>query len=583
MKYHSETSASYGSVDPIFALATPLAESALALIRVSGSPGGNEPGAIQLLAKVFSKPVKILNATSGSVVHGWIINSVPAESGAGSNKENSKEHSKIDEVLVSLYRAPKSYTGEDGADISCHGGIAVVKAVMEVLRKAGFREALPGEFTFRAFMNGKLDLTRAESVMELVAAKTHKGREQALRRLAGVLETEISAIRDLLVEVLTGTEIYLDYSEDEFLGSSSDEEKGRLPERKLAVEAAGRLKKLAELWQRERIYSEGALAVIAGRPNAGKSSLFNYLVHEDRSIVTDLPGTTRDWIDALISIEGIPLRLADTAGLKKLDLNKSDASEKDNAEEIGIKRSIELLEKADLVLYVIDGLMGFTAEDGDFIRDCKIANPEKRMLLIWNKSDLARPQPPAMPTSDGLPESAPTPPPLTIDGLALQLPASNGQPEPPPKLQPPAMPTSDGLPESAPTPPPTYGRSPSAFEAPRPPTPSTPAPFLAISSKTGEGIPELIRSLADILGAASGPVEAAGQNATGPGSIRQKELIDSALASVEEALDLADREEPLDLIAPLFRSALNALGEITGEVTNAEILEKMFSRFCVGK
>ncbi|MCL2320039.1 MAG: tRNA uridine-5-carboxymethylaminomethyl(34) synthesis GTPase MnmE [Treponema sp.] len=516
----------YGDTHPIAALATPLAGSALALIRTSGGgfPSGGDsgaPGAVELLARVFSRPEKLRSARGNSIVHGWIVD---PESGPGG------EPKKIDEVLVSVYRAPKSYTGEDGADISCHGGIAVVKAVMAALKKAGFRDALPGEFSFRAFMNGKQDLTRSESVMELVSAKTHKAREQAVRRLSGALEKEVSAIKALLVEVLAGTEIYLDYSEDEFFGNRADDEAaGRLPDRNLAEEAGRRLKVLSELWRRERIYADGALAVIAGRPNAGKSSLFNYLLREDRSIVTDIPGTTRDWIEALISVEDIPLRLADTAGIRapvQTDKGEPAFAPADEAERIGIQRSLELLDRADIILYVIDGVQGITGEDRKFLLTHKEANPEKPLLVLWNKADLVRPP----------------------------------------------LPDKSEFPEQ----------------------------LLGVSAKTGEGIPGLLCSVARLL---ETPLpeslsESCGQNAAGPGTARQKELIDTALASVEEALALAspchdspshdspfqgDRGEPLDIIAPLFRSAVNALGEITGEVSSADILEVMFSRFCVGK
>ena len=498
----ASSEASYGDSAPIAALATPLAESALALIRTSGggksANGGvldeSRQSAVALLARVFSRPQVLLSAPPNTIVHGWIVE--PAAHG-GARK-------KIDETLVSVYRAPRSYTGEDGADISCHGGIATVKAVMAALKQAGFRDALPGEFTFRAFMNGKLDLTRAESVMELVAAKTHRGREQAVRRLAGALQKEIAAIKSLLVEVLAGTEIYLDYSEDEFLGSASaasDEEAGRLPERKLAEEAAARLGVLAGLWRRERLYAEGALAVIAGRPNAGKSSLFNYLVREDRSIVTDIPGTTRDWIEAAISVEDIPLRLADTAGLREL-------APGDEAERIGIQRSLELLDKAAVVLYVVDGESGIAFEDREFLAKRKAVAPAQPVIFIWNKADIA--------------------------------------------------------------PPPNESKD----------------DFLTVSAKTGQGISELLRSIASLLEAESGAVRgetAASEDSAGPGTLRQKELIDTALAAVEEALNLENRKEPLDIIAPLFRSAVNALGEITGEVSGDDIFHAMFSRFCVGK
>ncbi|MDR0511965.1 MAG: tRNA uridine-5-carboxymethylaminomethyl(34) synthesis GTPase MnmE [Treponema sp.] len=508
---------SYGGRDPIYALATARGESALALIRTSGgSPEDKAQSAIDLVARVFSLPEKLLDARSNSVVHGWIVAPQPQMSDDG---VYGSARAKIDEVLVSVYRAPRSYTGEDGADISCHGGIATVKAVMAALKAAGFREALPGEFTFRAFMNGKLDLTQAESVMELVAAKTHKGREQAVRRLAGVLQKEISAIKEMLVEVLAGTEIYLDYSEDEFLGTgsggadtsaavlTSDEEAGRLPERRRAEQALERLKSIARLWQKERLYADGVLAVIAGKPNAGKSSLFNYLLREDRSIVTDVPGTTRDWIEALVSVEGIPLRLADTAGLR-------DIEQGDEVERIGIKRSRELLDSSGLILYVINGGEGLTKEDREFFENYPDNFKAKPLIIIWNKADIAPP----------------------------------------------------------------------SIEA------KLPEQILSVSAKTGQGIEALLSRIACLLETESSHALHLGadrndysQEAAGPGTLRQKDLIESAVASVEEALTLADREEPLDIIAPLFRSAVNALGEITGEVTSEDIFNAMFSRFCVGK
>jgi tRNA modification GTPase len=454
----------YGDEAPVCALATPPGESALALIRCSG------PGTLNLLGGIFSRPGALRAAGGNSIVHGWI----------------RRGSALIDEVLISVYRAPRSYTGEEGADISCHGGAAAVKAVLETLNTGGFRQSLPGEFTFRAFINGKLDLTRAESVMELVKAKTGTAREHAVDRLAGRLRGEIAALKRQLVEALAETELHLDYDEDE-LGREPPGLPG-LPGRETVETALARLKTLADTWGGERLYQEGALAVIAGRPNAGKSSLFNALLGEDRSIVTESPGTTRDWIEALVCIGGIPLRLADTAGLRA---PASDGV--DQAEELGIQRSRELLNQADLVLYVIDGTEGIRAEDEAVLG---IARPAP-LILVWNKADLPGSPPPVCP----------------------------------------------GLP---------------------------------LSAKTGEGLGELCRAVEEALGGRT-------TGETGLGSGRQKELVDRARAALEEVLNLADTGEPLDLAAPLLREAVDALGEITGEVSTADILETIFSTFCVGK
>jgi tRNA modification GTPase len=493
----------YGDESPIAALATPPGESALALIRCSG------PGSLALLSGIFSRPRRLREAAGNSVVHGWIR--LPAGG-------------LIDEVLVSVYRAPKSYTGEEGADISCHGGAAVVRAVLGALTTAGFREGLPGEFSFRAFMNGKLDLTRSESVMELVRARTDSGREHALGRLAGRLRGEIAALKRSLVEALAETELHLDYDEGELGLSgggvvsaespsaelpsaespSAESPPVALPGRGLVEDALERLDQLAEGWPGERLYQEGALAVIAGRPNAGKSSLFNALLGEDRSIVTNVPGTTRDWIEALVNIRGIPLRLVDTAGLR--EIGSSGAPAPDQAEELGIQRSRELLRRADLLLYVIDGTRGLQDEDAALLTaQAALPRPAPR-LLLWNKADIA------------------------------------------PAACPPAQPPDRGS-------------------------------FLPVSAKTGEGLAELCGAIEAALGGK--PQRGTGE--TGLGSVRQKELVDRARTALGDALDLADRGGTLDLAAPLLREAVDALGEITGEVSTGDILEAIFSKFCVGK
>jgi len=479
---------SYDDDAPIAAFATTPGISALTVIRCSGA------GVIEMAATIFSKPEKLKQAEGNTVVHGWICRN----NEKNVEIETTENIEKIDEVLVSVFRLPHSYTGEDSLEISCHGGYAAGRAVMDALKACGFRDALPGEFTFRAFMNGKLDLSRSESVMELVSAKTDAGRSHAVQRLSGLLETEINSIKKTLVQALAGAELYLDYSEDE-ISADTDEKAGTLPGQQQVREALEQLQKLADAWKREQIYQEGISAVIAGLPNAGKSMLFNSLLKEDRSIVTEIPGTTRDWIEAWISIEGIPVRLADTAGLRESD---------DPVEALGVQRTRELLDNAELVLYLIDGERGITEADMAFLEEREYTQQSAaEPLLLWNKADLA-------------------PLPAQLAGSAI-----------------------------------------------------------AVSAKTGEGIAELSRAIAAAIQAQTDqPLEPCDATRSAAlGSARQKNLVDDACAALEDALALAGRGEPLDLIAPLLRAAVNALGEITGEVSTASILEEMFSRFCVGK
>jgi tRNA modification GTPase len=366
-------------------------------------------------------------------------------------------------------------------------------------------------------MGGKLDLTRSESVMELVSAKTDRGRARAVRRLSGALEEEIRGIKKLLTGALAGAEIFLDYSEDDL--ETEEGSPGEFPSRGLAEEALARLQGLAASYRRERLYQTGALGVIAGLPNAGKSSLFNRLLGEDRSIVTELPGTTRDWIEGALSFGGIPLRLADTAGLR------ASGEVLDRAERAGVERSRELLEEADLILYVIDGSAGFRDEDRRFLAELT-GGPARDPLR-----DL---------TSDPLRDSA--------------------GPE-------------------APSRPLLILRNKIDIAPPLPPDFPLPAP-LGVSARTGEGLAELAEAVTRALEEAAGT---GGEASPGVATARQKELVDRSVAAVEEALALSGAGEPLDLVAPALREGVQALGEITGEVSSADILETMFSTFCVGK
>jgi tRNA modification GTPase len=491
----------YTDLAPIAAIATARGSAALSIIRTSGQ------GSIELLAQAFSRPKALREAAGNTVIYGWII--------------RKGDRINIDEVLVNVYRAPKSYTGEDGADIICHGGSAAPKAVLDVLLRAGFREALRGEFTFRAFTNGKLSLARAESVLEMVNARTDKARENAVSRLSGVLETEIDTIKQNLVIALAALELSLDYSE---LDGIEDAPEG-LPERPLINDALVRLAALAEAYRSQRLYSEGALVVIAGEPNAGKSSLFNLLLKEERAIVTPVPGTTRDYIEATLDIGGIPVRLVDTAGLRE------DA---DIIEAEGIRRSRALMDEADLVLLVKDIGDRFSARG---------QAPHDESRPLHTRAD---------PSTRG------------------QTPPHEGRP---------CTAETNSEPRTRPTV--TVWNK---IDLAEPRFPADEGATVFLSAKTGEGLPELLQAVSETL-LGKQPFE------QGPslGTDRQRALVDRAIAAIKEAIALADSAAPsgnppaLDLAGPALKDAVDALGEITGEVTNDAILTTMFTRFCVGK
>ena len=319
----------YTPEEPIAAVATALAPAALGIIRVSGK------NSIQLLSKIFSRP-KALNAAAGNtIVYGWIVepqNAGFAKSvGGGQDCSQDQEAAdeklsqgqkaaardcvpdqkaaRVDEVLVSVFRAPKSFTGEEMAEISCHGGTAVVTKIFNLLLQNGFRQAERGEFTFRAFINGKADLTKAEAVREIIESRTGASSQKAAGRLAGNLSQEIERVQKSLIDTLAQIEVEIEYPEDEeTIADAYDQTK--------LLEAIAALERLAHTWKSEKLYQEGARLVLCGKTNAGKSSLFNCLLKEERAIVSDIEGTTRDWIESWISLDGIPARLFDTAGLR---------------------------------------------------------------------------------------------------------------------------------------------------------------------------------------------------------------------------------------------------------------------------
>jgi tRNA modification GTPase len=424
-----------------------------------------------------------------SLVHGELVDPATGEA--------------VDEVLAAVFRAPGGPVGEDGVEFYCHGSPAVIRRALSLLEAAGFAPALPGEFSFRAFLRGKTDLVRAEAVQELVRAGSEGARAEALRRLEGGLSRSLAAARAAIVDELAEAEARLDYAEDDDSPAGGLDPAALLRVRDLV---AG----LAASYAAGRLYERGARVVVAGRPNAGKSSLFNLLVREERSIVDSEPGTTRDWIEAGIELGGLPLRLIDTAGLREAE---------GEVEAAGVSRSRRLAAEAEAVIYLVDGRVGLGAEDSAFLA----SRPDA--LRVWNKADDPR-------------------------------------------------------------------------------CATEPSGFLRLSAATGEGLPPLADALCELVAPSFGigggvdvPRQEGGRAGREPRAAsaaavasaitianeRQKLLLDRAAASLDAALRGIEAQVPLDALVLDLREAADALGEITGEVASEEVLEAIFSRFCLGK
>lgn len=337
----------YSPEEPICAIATALSPAALGLVRCSGK------GCVELASKVFSRPNALVSSAGNSLVYGWL----------------KKDGARIDEVMAAVYRSPKSFTGEDMVEFSCHGGPGVVLAVQNLLLENGFRQAEKGEFSFRAFINGKMDLTRTEAVKEIIESRTAEGRSHATGRLSGNLFAEIDSIKKLLTDTLAAIEVEIEYPEDEETIADSFDKKN-------LEDALVRLGRLSDSWKGEKLYQDGARVVICGKTNTGKSSLFNAILKEERAIVSDIEGTTRDWIESFVDFDGIPVRLFDTAGLRQTE---------DFVEAKGVEISKNLSQDADVILYLLDSSKGLSEEDKKFLEECK--NP---CVLAWNKSDLCQ-------------------------------------------------------------------------------------------------------------------------------------------------------------------------------------------------
>ncbi|MBI1823993.1 MAG: tRNA uridine-5-carboxymethylaminomethyl(34) synthesis GTPase MnmE [Nitrospirae bacterium] len=337
--------------ETICAISTPLGNGGIGVIRLSGTK------AITIGDRVFqsSQNIFLQDAPTHRIFYGKIL--------------DPRSKVILDEVIVSLMRAPKSYTAEDVLEFSCHGNLRSLRKILTLLIQEGAREALPGEFTKRAFLNGRIDLVQAEAVMDLISAESEAGRRQALKNLSGKFSKIISELRDELIALLVKVEANIDFSEEEIEVVSAEE--GERAVQNLIDKVETLLKTVPD----GRIARDGYQVALAGRPNVGKSSLLNRLLEKDRAIVTPFAGTTRDMLEESIMLRGLMIRLVDTAGIR---------STLDQAEKEGIRRTEELLHQADLVLWVIDASMGWTEEDDKEIDKIR----KKNYLILINKIDL---------------------------------------------------------------------------------------------------------------------------------------------------------------------------------------------------
>ncbi|WP_182069619.1 tRNA uridine-5-carboxymethylaminomethyl(34) synthesis GTPase MnmE [Bacillus haynesii] len=339
-------------MDTIAAISTPMGEGAIAIVRMSG------PEALAIADKVYKGPrgKRLSSVDSHTINYGHVV-----------DPETEKV---VEEVMVSVLKAPKTFTREDIVEINCHGGLVTVNQVLQLVLREGARLAEPGEFTKRAFLNGRIDLSQAEAVMDLIRAKTDRAMNVAMNQMEGRLSSLIKRLRAEILETLAHVEVNIDYPEYDDVEEMTH---------KMLIEKATKVKKEIEALlttsEQGKILREGISTVIIGRPNVGKSSLLNSLVHETKAIVTDIPGTTRDVIEEYVNVRGVPLRLVDTAGIRETE---------DIVERIGVERSRQVLKEADLILLVLNYSEPLSEED------IKLFEATKGMdiIVIVNKTDL---------------------------------------------------------------------------------------------------------------------------------------------------------------------------------------------------
>lgn len=339
--------------DTIAAISTAVGSSGISIIRISGDK------ALEIVDKIFvaknNRSIKDMN--SYTMRYGTIV--------------GLEDRNIIDEVIVSYMKGPKSFTAEDVVEINCHGGAYPTKSVLEEVLKSGARIAEPGEFSKRAFLNGRVDLSQAEAIMDIINSKTEISMKSAVEQSKGKISSEITKLREKLLEMIAHIEATVDYPEDDLEEMTG--EKVSHDVRNILSEVDGLINTADE----GKILREGLNTVIVGKPNVGKSSLLNLLLKEKRAIVTDIPGTTRDVIEEYINISGVPIKIVDTAGIRKTE---------DEVEKIGVEKSKEKIEDADLIIFMVDSSKGIDSEDINIINEIK----DKKHIILLNKCDLSK-------------------------------------------------------------------------------------------------------------------------------------------------------------------------------------------------
>jgi tRNA modification GTPase len=454
--------------DTIAAIATPAGEGGVGIVRVSG------PDAERIAAMLFVRDEGKNGRLKSHMLHYGTV-------------RDPKTDKILDQALLTVMRKPRSYTGEDVVEVHCHGGVLVVQRILGLVLSQGARHAEPGEFTKRAFLNGRLDLAQAEAVLDLIAARTEKGVDLALSQITGELSNWVSDLRAELLDILAQVEAAIDFPEEEI----------ELLERPALITKIDALRNkiiaITDTYEWGRLFREGAKVCICGRPNVGKSSLFNILLGEERVIVTPIPGTTRDVIAESINLDGLPVVLWDTAGIR-------DTA--DQVERIGVDLSREYLKKSEVVIVVLDGSASLTHEDKVFLS----STVKKRGLIAINKTDLEQ----------------------RVDRDQLRQIAGDKS-------------------------------------------------LVTVSATRGYGIQELKRSLRELIL----PLDM--EPSIVLTNLRHKSALVCGEQALADAVLALSEMRPPELVAVTLEQARESLEEVIGLVRNEDILELIFSKFCIGK